>query len=618
MPSANAANWFAATMVAFLFYRRSARFFLPVALAVSYSRIYNAAHFPSDVLVGAILGAGYGVAMPIGFNAFWRWAGRRWLPLWWERLPSLVPLSAEAGSGSGDSSPSAIGHRPSAIETHWLRLGYVLIAVLLLARWAYLASGIIELSEDEAYQWLWSKHLALSYYSKPPMIAYAQFLGTSICGDTVLGVRFLSPVLAAILGFLLLRFFAREVSARTGFFLLLILLATPLVAVGSTMLTVDPLSVFFWTLAMLAGWRAIRDDATIRDWLWVGLWTGLGLLSKYTALLQWISWAVLFALWPPARKQLRRPGPYLALLICLLCAVPVLVWNAQHDWITLKHVAADNAKLGEPWHFTLRHFFEFLGGELGLLNPVFFVAIWVAAIGFWCQHAKDLRMVFFFSMGAPLFVIYLLFSFHSKVQLNWIAPAIVPLLCLMTVCGEANLRRGARYVLRWLVLGLVLGLALVTVLHDTNLIAKATGKPLPMKLDPLRRVRGWTEVARVVGEARERLLAEGKPVFIIGSHYGLTSQIAFNLPEARERAGTDPLVFYRTSDRPVNQFYFWPDSRGRKGESAIYVSEGSRPKPPPETVLAEFASVRPLELREVLYRGRVITTLQLFECRGLR
>jgi hypothetical protein len=35
----------------------------------------------------------------------------------------------------------------------------------------HLASGIIELSEDEAYQWVWSKHLAMSYYSKPPMIA---------------------------------------------------------------------------------------------------------------------------------------------------------------------------------------------------------------------------------------------------------------------------------------------------------------------------------------------------------------------------------------------------------------------------------------------------------------
>ena len=101
------------------------------------------------------------------------------------------------------------------------------IATLLLARLVYIASGTIQLSRDEAYQWLWSKHLALSYYSKPPLIAYTQFLGTSLWGDTAFGVRFFSPVIAAILSLMVLRFFAREVNARAGFFLLLIITATP-------------------------------------------------------------------------------------------------------------------------------------------------------------------------------------------------------------------------------------------------------------------------------------------------------------------------------------------------------------------------------------------------------
>ena len=33
MPAAHAANWFAATMALFLFYRKSIRFMLPLALA---------------------------------------------------------------------------------------------------------------------------------------------------------------------------------------------------------------------------------------------------------------------------------------------------------------------------------------------------------------------------------------------------------------------------------------------------------------------------------------------------------------------------------------------------------------------------------------------------------
>src|SRR5207244_711644 len=103
------------------------------------------------------------------------------------------------------------------MDKQWLRLGYIIIAILLLARLAYIAGGTIQLSEDEAYQWLWSKHLALSYYSKPPLIAYTQFLGTLIFGDTAFGIRFFSPVIAALLSFLVLRFFARNVNARAGF-----------------------------------------------------------------------------------------------------------------------------------------------------------------------------------------------------------------------------------------------------------------------------------------------------------------------------------------------------------------------------------------------------------------
>jgi len=425
-----------------------------------------------------------------------------------------------------------------------------------------------------------------------------------------------------MLGLVLLRFFAREVNARASFFLLLVVTATPLLAVGATLMTVDPLSVFFWTLAMLAGWRAIRDDATTRDWLWVGLWTGLGFLSKYTALFQWLSWGVLFALWPPARKQLRRPGPYLALLVCALCAVPVLVWNAQHDWITIQHVAADNAGLGKPWHPTLKYFFEFLGGEFGVLNPVFFVAAWIAAMCFSRRRPRDLRLVYFFSMGAPLFLVYLLFTLHSRVQLNWIAPSVLPLFCLMVVYWDVGWQTGGRPLRVWLVTGLTLGLAIAVLLHDTDLVGKFSGQPLPPDKDPLRRVRAWAETARLVGEARKTLLAEGKPVFIIGAHYGITSQIAFHLPEAKAAIEQVPLVYSSSTGRPENQFYFWPGYRERKGENAIFVQElnlhDPEPGPPPARLLEEFTSANSLGIFEACYRGRVMRHVQLFACRDLR
>jgi undecaprenyl-diphosphatase len=91
MPSSHAANWFAATMVLFLFYRRSLCFMLPLALGVSFSRIYNGVHYPSDVLAGAIIGAGYAAAAAIAIEAAWQFLGRKYFPRWHEKLPALVP-----------------------------------------------------------------------------------------------------------------------------------------------------------------------------------------------------------------------------------------------------------------------------------------------------------------------------------------------------------------------------------------------------------------------------------------------------------------------------------------------------------------------------------------------
>ncbi len=450
MPSSHASSWFAATLIFFIYYRRSAWFMLPLALAVSYSRVYNGVHYPSDVLAGAILGGGYAAAGLIALQTLWRWTGKKWFPVWHARLPSLLnpvqspsafaglrrdgqsivqspepPAEIKSEIGAPSLRSSAVAPKLQAeaenrkSEIEWLRLGYLVIAALFLARIAYLACGTTELSGDEAYQWLWSKHLALSYYSKPPLIACVQWLGTHLFGDTEFGVRFFAPVIAAVLSWLLLRFFARETGARTGFFLILIVTATPLMSVGATLMTVDPLSVLFWTAAMLAGWRAVQPDGKTSHWLWTGLWMGLGFLSKYTELLQWVCWAVFFVLWKPARRHLRKPGPYLALLTNLVCALPVLIWNAQNGWITVSHVAND-AGAGQPWHFTLNYLQRFSCERIVFAQPGLPHCRAVGGHRLLAFPAKRSAAGLFFQHGrsplSPLFPVHIAFARAGKLD----------------------------------------------------------------------------------------------------------------------------------------------------------------------------------------------------------
>jgi len=72
-------------------------------------------------------------------------------------------------------------------ESRAPRRALVCIAALMGLRAVVAAQA--PLAFDEAYYWLWSKSLATGYLDHPPLIAYVIRLGTTIFGDTPLGVR---------------------------------------------------------------------------------------------------------------------------------------------------------------------------------------------------------------------------------------------------------------------------------------------------------------------------------------------------------------------------------------------------------------------------------------------
>jgi len=653
-PSAHAANWFALATVACLFYRRRAWFLFPLAAAVAFSRVYNGVHYPSDVTAGAILGTGYAIAFVLLVQMLWSSVGRRIFPGWHARLPNLLSAdcgvpSAESGTSNASAGvPNAERETPKS-EVDWLRLGYLLIAAALIGRWIFLASGLIDLSGDEAYQWLWSKHLALSYYSKAPGIAYFQWVGTHLFGDTTFGVRFFSPLLGAILSVLVLRFMAREAGARAAFFLVLITQATPLLVLGSILMTVDPPLVLFWMWAVIAGWRAVQPTAGTRDWLVVGLALGLGFLCKYTAAMQIVCWAIFFALQPSARAQLRKTGPWLALLVFGLCTLPVVIWNAQHHWITVLHVWGDAGMTGKPDHpvsllehvqQSLNYFVEFTGGEFGVLNPVFFVGAFWAVVMAWRRRVEKPLWFFLACMGAPVFLGHWLFAFHSRVQLNWIAAAIPPLFCLMVLYWKEH----PRPIKRWLAAGLLLGIGVSVFIYSSDLIGRITGSKLPGDVDFSHRFRGWHETARLVEAERASFDAHA---FIIADHYSTTGVYSLYSAPARAAARSDqPLVYCLDSDEPINQFAFWDQynyREHRQGENALFVLRldpyklesgwlgkwlRGQPvvfrqipplRPVPKRIADEFESVTNLGIREIKLRdGRVFQRVELFGCYHLK
>src|SRR5689334_14141387 len=71
----------------------------------------------------------------------------------------------------------------------------IMIVVALVAL-RLVAAAFTPLTFDEAYYWTWSKGLAGGYYDHPPMVAFVIRAGTLIAGETELGVRLMSILLA--------------------------------------------------------------------------------------------------------------------------------------------------------------------------------------------------------------------------------------------------------------------------------------------------------------------------------------------------------------------------------------------------------------------------------------
>jgi len=406
----------------------------------------------------------------------------------------------------------------------WL-LGLAAITVIRLA-----VAALAPLSPDEAYYWVWSRSLAAGYPDHPPMVALWIRAGTWIAGDGALGVRLLAP-LATALGSVLLAWAGEDLlpghgagRSAAGVIAAALLNATLLFGIGSVTMTPDTPLLLFWTVTL---WALGRLLATGRGewWLVAGAAAGLALSSKYTAALLLPSVGLWAVVTPAMRPWLRRWQPWAAIGIALLLFVPVLVWNADHDWASFVRQAARVAN-GNTAR-ALQFLGEFVGGQVGLLTPL--IALLMGAgiarsIREWRNHDPGWGL-----LAALTLVSLTVFVEHAlgdRVQANW--PAVMYPAAAIAAAGLSR---------RWLRLvwpGIALWLAMTALIWVQALASPVS---LPMRWDPtLMRLGGWPAFAASVDTARR----EAGAAFVAADNYGVASVLARLLPPDVPVLGVDP------------------------------------------------------------------------------
>jgi hypothetical protein len=472
-----------------------------------------------------------------------------------------------------------------------VRLFFLLgfLAILTGIRWFFAAN--LQLSPDESYYYLWTQHLDISYYSKGPGVALAILAGSSLFGPTEFGVRFLSPLLGlgtTIFVYVLAYKLFRE---KVAFWSVIILNLLPVFNLESILMTVDSLSIFFWSAALYSFWLAVeRSPRFSIFWPFTGVLVGMGFLCKYENAFQLLSILLFLGVVPKYRNELRRPNFYILLAAFLLFLLPPAIWNLQHEWIGLVPLFDRGGLMP---HMALRpgHLGESFGVQLAIYSPLLLLGFLVAVFGSIRRSFQNSKICFLLTFGWPLLLTYSILSLNQAGEPGWIAPAFISIAILATHFWLQIVKEN-RFVAALCAGALMLSGLLTALALNTDLV-RMIGIPLAYGFDPSSKLRGWKSLAEAVGKTRANFENKiGAKVFLIGDKYQMSSLLSFYLTDKRVEGPGHPPVYIPESQDIENEFSFWP----RYDEFVEADPSAQR-----DTTFSEESGINPFMDRSALY-----------------
>lgn len=196
----------------------------------------------------------------------------------------------------------------------------------------------IGLGVDESYVVAVARTFSLSYFDHPPLHFWIVWL-TSHLTNSENGLILRLPFIFLFAGttWMMYRLGSSLFGEWAGVYAALAMNISAVfgLSTGSWILPDGPL-MFFMLAAVLVLVRLFFSPGPQSDWLWaaVGMLLGLGLLSKYHAVFI-VFGCFLFLITSRSRRRLLLTvGPYLAFTIAMLIFLPVILWNAEHNWIS--------------------------------------------------------------------------------------------------------------------------------------------------------------------------------------------------------------------------------------------------------------------------------------------
>jgi len=505
--------------------------------------------------------------------------------------------------------------------------------IFLVLRLIYIEISPFDLSPEEAQYWDWARHLDFSYYSKPPLIAYVNWLSFHLgLLAQHWGLKsfhlFLNPELvvrfnSAFFGFLisLLVFLTvKEITQDEKKAFFIGILSNLIVGFNalSFLFTTDTLLFFFWGFAFLLLLIAVKKKKGEKWAILLGLAIGLGLLSKYTMLFFIPLMAIYLYLKGGSRKFF-----IISSLSAFVLFLPVLYWNYLNDWVSFRHVLGLSGLEGKHHSVNvIKTFSNFLISQIFIMSVAFFpFLVWG-----WLKNISPQKKFFSLTLfSLPIYVFFQLLTFKKFVYGNWAGFAYFTGGILAGLYFLKFLKPLNFYKFFFTSLLAFIAFFINLIAFYPPLLDKIAPNLLPPQRDPTRVMIGWKYLAQKVSS-----LYNPEKDFIFSNLYQISAEMAFyvkghphtvvfnyyqrmNQYDIWYAKNLTAVIQCAEKGKPCPSKYFqWEKFKGKDG---IFISYFPTP---PKAILDSFENLEKTVKVEIKWRNRTIKVYYIHKLKNFK
>jgi len=468
---------------------------------------------------------------------------------------------------------------------------------------------------DEAYYYLYSRHLAWSYFDHPLMVALTTGIGWWPTGwispFTIRVGALILYTVSSLLMYLTARHLFNE---RTGVLALAIASMSPLLWIAFGVLTSpDNSLIFFWTLTLLlAAWEFIPDRYSSTSSLrkadyqpsfrlaLIGIALGLTCLGKYHGFVLGAGLVAFCLTSGRTRRALWSPWMAVSLVLFLLTLTPLWLWNWQNEWVSFRfHLFMRFEGAGEPDSYRILDALGTWGLGVLYLFPTIGLPLWWSTGKSLLLHfqylvqppftagervARD-RSALILWGSLPIALGFTLLGGQQTIYPAWPAPGFWGLTLLLAHSASKWRSRTVRQLLGGTAV-VVAVLVFVALLHlNVGILQRPNSVPLlggvvPVEQDGSTALLNVGQVRSRFARSPEAVIALQAADFVFTDEFYLSGYVDMALrPLARK-----PITTFSQDPRG---FAFWHQPEKWVGQNALYVTLASL-HPDREGLVAEF------------------------------